>query len=293
MFIRFLKQPFPLFNDKWKVILLVDVCAFLVHFSLLILREPGGVMMSHIQMLFCCLIVVTGCTYALMILMPLALRPDNWTNGKFIVCAFVNLVLVTIGYLGLEILFKRYYGAYFHMYMREGFSFRENVRDVFLLNFVVSIVIAVLVYFFMKSNELSKLLQDKEKLYNRLCRQKGWVDDESSGDVITLAEHSKDAFVLKTGNVLYLEASGNYVEVHYLDRNGRASRKVIRATIQQMEDVFRRYPGIIRCHRAYIVNLSHVDRINTHQHGLLLFLKRIGKEVPVSRTYRKNFASLS
>jgi DNA-binding LytR/AlgR family response regulator len=60
-----------------------------------------------------------------------------------------------------------------------------------------------------------------------------------------------------------------------------------------MEEALEDYPAVIRCHRTYIVNVSHIEKVHTSQQGLLLILKYVNKEIPVSRTYKKtlNFRS--
>lgn len=292
MLIRFLTQPFPVLRHKWKVILLVDLCVFMVHTILLLLLIT--IHTYHIVMILCCLTVVSISTYLSMLMMSTIVHPDNWTVWKYIVCAFIDIVAVTTGYLFLEVFFKTTYGTYFHLYMREGYSFSSNIVHVFLLNFVVGIVIGVLIYFFMKSSVLSELLREKELLDKHLSSQKNRMERTSGEEEsINLSGRTKDLLMLKPSHLLYMVASGNYVEVYFLDENKKVIRKIIRTTIQQMEEELKTYSAIIRCHRAYIVNISFVEKINTSQHRLLLYIKTVDKEVPVSRTYRRNFSSLT
>lgn len=46
------------------------------------------------------------------------------------------------------------------------------------------------------------------------------------------------------------------------------------------------YPQVMRCHRAYIVNLQHVRSVERRTNGLMLKLHYDGIQVPVSKSYQ-------
>jgi hypothetical protein len=197
------------------------------------------------------------------------------------------MVLITLVYLLFEHFFIKIYGTHLHVLIQEEYSLLYNLMNMFLFNFVSGFVVSVVIYFSMISDEVGSLLRERDALNEQLSAQKVWVAaNDVSKSEITLGR-TKDALIIKPANILYIEASGNYVDVHFVNENGKAVRKTIRSTIQQMEGALQAYPGIIRCHRAYIVNVSHVEKVNSNQQGLVLILKPIDKEVPVSRTYKK------
>ena len=57
-----------------------------------------------------------------------------------------------------------------------------------------------------------------------------------------------------------IEAVGNYVKIYQL-RDGQVHNDMLRATSKQMEEDLSSYPMIVRCHRAFLVNLQQVERI--------------------------------
>jgi DNA-binding LytR/AlgR family response regulator len=173
--------------------------------------------------------------------------------------------------------------------MHEGDPFMYNFMNMLIFNFIVGVAVCAVIYFYITSNEFKAQLHEKEELNDRLSQRTGTDSYHIPDETITLSGRTKDSLMLKPANFLYIEALGNYVDVHYLDENGKVLRKALRSTIQQMEIEFKAYPVIIRCHRAYIVNISYVEKVNTNHQGLLLILKHVRKEVPVSRTYKKNF----
>jgi hypothetical protein len=289
MLIQFLTHSFPLFQHKGKILLLVDFCVTLILSAFILLYDPSP-LKDHIMILIFYLIITTVCTYAIMIVMPLLLHRENWTRWKFFLCAYLDIIIVTLFFLFAEQFSIQHSGVHFHLFMNEEHAFIQNYLSMFTFDCIVGTVICAVIYFFIVSNEVKMLLQAKESLRNRLLR-KPWVETPAPApdEMITLSGRTKDSLMLKPNHILYMEVLGNYVDVHYLDKNEKISRKTIRTTIQQMEEALENYPAVIRCHRTYIVNVSHVEKVNTSQQGLLLMLKYVNKEIPVSRTYKKNF----
>jgi DNA-binding LytR/AlgR family response regulator len=145
-----------------------------------------------------------------------------------------------------------------------------------------------MIYFYIKNDELNTLLYEKDMLNQQLLSIQKAMAGEQDKNLITLSGKTKDAIMLNPNDILYIESSGNYVTIYFLE-DEKVSRRVIRTTIQQMEDVLKAYPSIIRCHRAFIVNIAYTEKRSTYQQGFLLMLKPVDKKVPVSRTYKKNF----
>jgi hypothetical protein len=271
--------------------MLVDFCVALILSTFILLYDPSP-LKDHVMILIFYLIITTVCTYAVMTVMPLLLHRENWARWKFFLCVYLDIVIITLVFLFTEQFSIRRSGVHFHLFMNEDHTFIQNYLSMFTFDCIVGTVICAALYFFIVSNEVKMLLQTKESLKNRLLR-KPWVETPTPvptpDEMITLSGRTKDSLMLKPSHILYMEALGNYVDVHYLDENEKISRKTIRTTIQQMEKTLENYPAVIRCHRTYIVNVSHVEKVNTSQQGLLLMLKYVNKEIPVSRTYKKNF----
>ena len=76
---------------------------------------------------------------------------------------------------------------------------------------------------------------------------------------------------------------GNYVKVCHL-RNENVRTDMLRSTMKQMEDTLQNYPMIVRCHRAFLVNLAQVDQIVSHAGSTQLLIKHCHEALPVSRS---------
>jgi DNA-binding LytR/AlgR family response regulator len=89
--------------------------------------------------------------------------------------------------------------------------------------------------------------------------------------------------MLQIADLLYIEAVGNYVKIYQLSENGVQS-SMLRATSKQMEDDLRDYPMIVRCHRAFLVNLRQVEEIVSRSGSMQLLIKHSHDALPVSRS---------
>ena len=65
---------------------------------------------------------------------------------------------------------------------------------------------------------------------------------------------------------------------------GQVCADMLRATSKQMEDDLRAYPMIVRCHRAFLVNLQQVEQIVSRAGTMQLIIKHCQESLPVSRS---------
>jgi DNA-binding LytR/AlgR family response regulator len=85
-------------------------------------------------------------------------------------------------------------------------------------------------------------------------------------------------------DILYIEASDNYVSVFYL-LNSKVSKYMVRNTLKNLEEKLKKI-GFIRCHRSYLVNFNKVKVLKREKEGLFLVLNTDGELIlPVSKTY--------
>ena len=110
---------------------------------------------------------------------------------------------------------------------------------------------------------------------------------------ITLEGTTNEHVTLEISNLLYIEAVGNYVKILALQATrGRACQlqgdevhtHMLRATMKQMEDALQAYPMIVRCHRAFMVNLAQVEQISSNSRAMQLVMRHSHDIIPVSRS---------
>lgn len=100
---------------------------------------------------------------------------------------------------------------------------------------------------------------------------------------LTLTGTTNESVTLQVPHLLFIEAVGNYVKVNHL-RDGQVHTDMLRATMKQTEETLRDYPMIVRCHRAFLVNLSQVEQIVSHSGSTQLLIKHCHESLPVSRS---------
>ena len=100
---------------------------------------------------------------------------------------------------------------------------------------------------------------------------------------LTLTGTTNESVTLQIVHLLYIEAVGNYVKVNHLN-NGEVHTDLLRATMKQLEETLQDYPMIVRCHRAFLVNLGQVEQIVSHSGSTQLLIKHCHESLPVSRS---------
>ena len=100
---------------------------------------------------------------------------------------------------------------------------------------------------------------------------------------LTLTGTTNESVTLQISRLLFIEAVGNYVKVSHL-RDGQVHTDMLRATMKQMEETLQGYPMIVRCHRAFLVNLGQVEQIVSHSGSTQLLIKHYHESLPVSRS---------
>ena len=100
----------------------------------------------------------------------------------------------------------------------------------------------------------------------------------------TLTGSTSETVKVHIHDLLYIEAVGNYVKIYQLSE-GQVRTDMLRATSKQIEDDLRDYPMIIRCHRAFLVNLQQVEQIVSRAGAMQLTIKHCQDSLPVSRSH--------
>ena len=100
---------------------------------------------------------------------------------------------------------------------------------------------------------------------------------------LTLFGTTNESVTLLISHLLFIEAVGNYVKVSRL-LNDQVHTDMLRATMKQMEETLQDYPMIVRCHRAFLVNLGQVEQFVSHSGSTQLLIKHCHESLPVSRS---------
>ena len=98
--------------------------------------------------------------------------------------------------------------------------------------------------------------------------------------------NGKDLLKTKLQDFLFANAAENYVTIHY-KTNEENKQHLIRKTLKALEEEFQSFSEIARIHRSYLVNTSNVQAVK--QNSGKVFLEISGQEIPVSKSFQKDF----
>ena len=144
----------------------------------------------------------------------------------------------------------------------------------------------------MLNGQLSRVQQEMEARVKVAEEAKAGEPGEDAGasaseaplsSTIVLAGNTSETVTVHVPDLLYIEAVGNYVKV-YQFKDGAVRTDMLRATSKQMESDLHDFPMIVRCHRAFLVNLAQVEQIVSQSGSMQLIVKHSRDAIPVSRS---------
>lgn len=108
----------------------------------------------------------------------------------------------------------------------------------------------------------------------------------SDEPLVRLAVRSRDAWViLKVDEIDWLEAAGNYVEVH-----ARGRTYLVRSTISNLEQKLDGH-RFVRVHRSTIANVDRITEVRSDAHGDYDVLLAGGQKLRMTRNYSERLLS--
>ena len=158
----------------------------------------------------------------------------------------------------------------------------SNFFETLLIIAFCSFAIGLYWRFKFRSRYLAEELAETKLLNEQLKAIKSSPVSSAPAD-LTLTGTTNETVTLQVSALLYIEAVGNYVKVYHL-RDGAVRADMLRATSKQIEEELRDYPMIVRCHRAFLVNLGQVEQIVSHSGTTQLLINHCHELLPVSRS---------
>jgi len=202
---------------------------------------------------------------------PKAFSEKNWTIGKEFL--WLMWIIFSIG-LGNAV-----YTSFFIDYFQFNFQF-------FLIFQLFTIVIGAIPTTMLIITKQKYLLRKNLIFANDFNKSIDKNKPEYTENLIIhfYADNEKDCIDFNLNDFFFIESSGNYIEIYYLNEN-KIIRKTFRSTLKRALEFFINTQEIIQCHRAFIVNSSKITNAKGNSQGLILHLENCEFEVPVSRNY--------
>lgn len=279
--ITLLQSSYPVSYQRWKA---VWIPALIVFFILYFLQPFGISQIEEGQKLEVALgntlisaVASILFNYLLPPLFPSYYKEQNWTLGKHVLSLLELLVTIAVGVW-----------AYLSWQMQVWLGGREFFL---VLSWVLILAVFPCVFFSMWNRNLQLARNLKEATELNACLS-GRMTAEKAVP-LTFAGGTREVLQLEAAAFRYAESEGNYVKVTYLSKEtGKCVRKTLRATMKQAEAAVAEAPYIVRCHRAFLVNVRAVRKVDGNSQGYRLQLEGCDEEIPVSRAYAKEVRRL-
>lgn len=99
-------------------------------------------------------------------------------------------------------------------------------------------------------------------------------------------------FVVTADTILYIGAEENYINIYYTDA-GKVKSYVLRNSMRSVDDLCLSN-GLVRCHRSFYVNPSHVRVLRKDKDGIVLAELDVNdvRDIPVSKKFYNNLAEM-
>lgn len=117
------------------------------------------------------------------------------------------------------------------------------------------------------------------------------VKDENKILILRGNTKTDTSLHLNINNLFYVESDANYLKVAVFE-NDKLQKKSIRLTIKQFEEATLDFPHLIRCHRAFVVNINHVTYFEGSAKKGELHFDIIKDVIPVSKTYASTISDV-
>ena len=282
--VKYLEQPACFFTRPWMVILFNVI----IPVSIMGLYEPFGYRLnsvSQLQVLLGYTIIVFLTSFVAFYLIPMICKTyyqlDRWTVGRNLLHSFLFLSVTALCIFIYDYHFLSHFswGDYQNEYFSQYWSMN------FLAVFAIGIFPLTISYLLEKSHQLKQNLHETKLMNQKLRLLIKEHKQHNSENQIRLNGDTKDFLQINPDKILYIESSGNYVDIYYQEE--KLMHKMIRSTIKQMEEQLADYDYLLRCHRAFIVNVHFIIHIEGNAQGYRLTSQNCTEEIPVSRTYLK------
>lgn len=288
-----LRSPYPQLMKRWKAVAVPSCIVFLILF----LFQPFGISQIGAGKLWVLLGygVVSSLALSIMVylfpaIFPYFHREQNWTFGKELLSTLGSCMLIGIGnWVYTSCIFG------WHILSWRGF--------LISLAWVAILAPFPITFFLMWNRNLQLVRSLKEAMeMNLILSKRAHAEEEEAGQAasgeaagesvrLVFSGGTKEMLEVDAYTLLYIEAEGNYVRIAY-GSCGKVQQKLVRATMKQAEAAAAACPYILRCHRAFLVNVRAVVKVDGNSQGYRLQLKGCDEEVPVSRAYAKEVKML-
>ncbi len=269
--LEFLNKPYP-FNDdlkhNTKIIFFISVGVFVFLFLFQPLQiDSFATREKYILVIGLGIVTFLSLSLNLLILpslFPRVLKGTSWNVKKEIFWDLWILFTVSVGYF----LYYKALGI-----MEFGF---DMIIKLILFAIVPTSVLIVL--------NRHRLLRSHLRLANELNQK--LKENKSSPDKLVhfVSDYQKDNLSIKASLILFVRSANNYIEIFWKEDKG-IKNQMVRCSLIKAEEVLKDDKFIFKCHRSYMANINHIDKIEGSSQGYRIYFEKVDFPIPVSKNY--------
>ena len=128
--------------------------------------------------------------------------------------------------------------------------------------------------------------KDRDDVNRRILGLLSEIKDKPQYLDRLVIKNNDRVFVLKTDDIDWIEAEGNYVRIHF-GKQSSLMRETLTRLAEQLDP--RKFP---RIHRSRLVNIDHIQELQPWSHRDWRIILRSGAELRLSRNYRDRLHQL-
>ena len=255
---------------------------------------------SYVHLAALWVIGIIACTITELIVKYIVHKPRSFDKGvSYIIRRNLYFQIINTPFVALGICLYRHYVISQYV---EGNQFSlVNFLETLVIIAFCSFAIGLYWRFKYRSRYLAAELEETRLLNEQLqqlqqdavqrvdaapsveTNEKETLSREPVPGAIVLKGTTSDSVTIPLADFLYAEAVGNYVKVYQWSDN-ELRTDMIRATMKQVEGDLQASRSVVRCHRAFLVNLQQVEQIVTRSGAMHLLIRHSHDSIPVSRS---------
>lgn len=275
--IKRLREPYPVNVKKWPMI--ISISCFIGLF--LMMFQPFGLQFveddNKSLILFgygvITFIILTLNILVLPLIFPKYFDEKNWTVGKQILWLNIDVLMIAVG-------------NYFYSVVMLVFPWVAWEGMITFIGFTLPIGMfpAVILTFLQQNRLLKQNLKSSSEINAHLHPVK--LMENEKAEVLSVKSGTQ-IVTFNPSEIVYIESEGNYLNIHHI-KDELIGVTQIRMTLKSMDDLID-VGYLLKCHRAFIVNLNYIQRVDGNSQGYTLSLKNTETQIPVSRSFIPRF----
>jgi hypothetical protein len=275
---EFLKKPYP-FNEDLKHNSKVIALVSLIVLVILFMFQPYNLAVLEFKdklYIIIGMVIITFLSLSINLLILPSLIPKmfntaTWNIKKEI---FWNLWLLFVISSGNLLLFS-YFGIL-------EFTLVLILKIIMYAIIPIPILITINQDRLLRQNlksalELNKKLQERKEINKQM--------------VFFESDYNKDSLSIRVNSLLFVNSANNYIDICWLESD-KVITQLVRSSLKKAEEILKDYKFIVKCHRSYLVNINHIDKISGSYQGYKLNIQNTDITIPVSQNYITKFKEM-